>query len=374
MTLRRFGSTACRRWGALAAGVTCAGAVGYATSSQGERQSSSWLPAAHAAVIPIGSGPAGGSSSSSGGNASSGLVGTLLGGGAAAEDAFSDDGLCAVVFKNLSSASKVEAAVKAALAEAGSNGGEISLDGAAANRDALQSPLNQHGDAGVTPLMVAAHQPHTDAAVLEALLDAGASTEIEAEMPRDVRLWQRYCPSYHPAQAAAMGLRPIDFAILGDNHVAVSLLIERGATDPTVPPSLPAGKLPANAKARPGGVPSTPRAITAQDAEKAPRRLERLVESSAAVQNARSDAEKRAARDRMHSAIATGKARRAERQRQYRAQFPLEARLAQALIGQRNAIATVAAAIRRKENGWADADSPLVLLFMKPATSTSRAC
>ncbi|XP_041055123.1 caseinolytic peptidase B protein homolog [Carcharodon carcharias] len=47
-----------------------------------------------------------------------------------------------------------------------------------------------------------------------------------------------------------------------------------------------------------------------------------------------------------------------------RRRFPLEQRLKEHIIGQETAIATVAAAIRRKENGWADEEHPLVFLFL----------
>ncbi|ESN91999.1 hypothetical protein HELRODRAFT_104131 [Helobdella robusta] len=47
-----------------------------------------------------------------------------------------------------------------------------------------------------------------------------------------------------------------------------------------------------------------------------------------------------------------------------RRRFPLERRLKQEIIGQEAAINTVAAAVRRKENGWYDEDHPLVLLFL----------
>ncbi|CAH2062705.1 unnamed protein product, partial [Iphiclides podalirius] len=47
-----------------------------------------------------------------------------------------------------------------------------------------------------------------------------------------------------------------------------------------------------------------------------------------------------------------------------RRRFPLEQRLRQFIVGQQAAIETVAAAVRRKENGWADEDHPLVFLFL----------
>lgn len=47
-----------------------------------------------------------------------------------------------------------------------------------------------------------------------------------------------------------------------------------------------------------------------------------------------------------------------------RRKFPLEQRIKQRIIGQEGAIATVAGAIRRKENGWYDEEHPLVFLFL----------
>ncbi|XP_072040903.1 mitochondrial disaggregase-like [Amphiura filiformis] len=47
-----------------------------------------------------------------------------------------------------------------------------------------------------------------------------------------------------------------------------------------------------------------------------------------------------------------------------RRRYPLEQRLKEHIIGQQGAITTVAAAIRRKENGWMDEDHPLVFLFL----------
>lgn len=43
-----------------------------------------------------------------------------------------------------------------------------------------------------------------------------------------------------------------------------------------------------------------------------------------------------------------------EEEKELRRKFPLEARIREKLVGQRSAIKTVAAAIRRKENGWQD--------------------
>nr|XP_056714788.1 caseinolytic peptidase B protein homolog [Euleptes europaea] len=53
-----------------------------------------------------------------------------------------------------------------------------------------------------------------------------------------------------------------------------------------------------------------------------------------------------------------------KREIEERRRFPLEQRLREHIIGQENAIATVGAAIRRKENGWYDEEHPLVFLFL----------
>jgi ATP-dependent Clp protease ATP-binding subunit ClpB len=43
---------------------------------------------------------------------------------------------------------------------------------------------------------------------------------------------------------------------------------------------------------------------------------------------------------------------------------PLEQMLKTHIVGQEGAINSVAAAIRRRENGWHDEDHPLVFLFL----------
>ena len=47
-----------------------------------------------------------------------------------------------------------------------------------------------------------------------------------------------------------------------------------------------------------------------------------------------------------------------------RRRFPLEKRMKEFIVGQDGAITNVAAAIRRKENGWTDEEHPLVFLFL----------
>uniref|UniRef100_A0A8C8ZFH1 ClpB family mitochondrial disaggregase n=1 Tax=Prolemur simus TaxID=1328070 RepID=A0A8C8ZFH1_PROSS len=66
--------------------------------------------------------------------------------------------------------------------------------------------------------------------------------------------------------------------------------------------------------------------------------------------------------------LRTSEAKYLEKQRKHEAEerrrFPLEQRLKEHIIGQESAIATVGAAIRRKENGWYDEEHPLVFLFL----------
>uniref|UniRef100_A0A5K3EFZ8 ANK_REP_REGION domain-containing protein n=1 Tax=Mesocestoides corti TaxID=53468 RepID=A0A5K3EFZ8_MESCO len=50
--------------------------------------------------------------------------------------------------------------------------------------------------------------------------------------------------------------------------------------------------------------------------------------------------------------------------REERQRYPLDQRLREKIVGQEQAIRTVSAAIRRKENGWHDEDHPLVFLFL----------
>lgn len=52
------------------------------------------------------------------------------------------------------------------------------------------------------------------------------------------------------------------------------------------------------------------------------------------------------------------------REAEERRRFPLEQRLKEVIVGQEGPIAIVSAAIRRKENGWADDEHPLVFLFL----------
>lgn len=53
-----------------------------------------------------------------------------------------------------------------------------------------------------------------------------------------------------------------------------------------------------------------------------------------------------------------------KRDREMRRKYPLDAQLKEKIVGQAGPIESVASAIRRRENGWHDADKPLVFLFL----------
>ena len=56
---------------------------------------------------------------------------------------------------------------------------------------------------------------------------------------------------------------------------------------------------------------------------------------------------------------------RKERERlEERRKFPLEEQLSKNIVGQEGPITSAAAAIRRREMGWADEEHPLVFLFL----------
>ncbi|KAJ8298180.1 hypothetical protein KUTeg_024711 [Tegillarca granosa] len=115
------------------------------------------------------------------------------------------------------------------------------------------------------------------------------------------------------------GCTPLHYAVLSDNFRIVQLLLEAGA-DPTIE-NVNGHKPSAYCKNQ---------------------KVKDLLQNSES--NFKELQEKRLAEERR--------------------KFPLEERLKEHIIGQQSSINTVAAAIRRKENGWYDADHPLVFLFL----------
>jgi len=115
------------------------------------------------------------------------------------------------------------------------------------------------------------------------------------------------------------GFTPLHYAVLAHDQASVRLLMDRGA-DPTLTNEY--GLPPADYAADVG--------------------IRSLMSAHAA----------RHAKQKM------------KRDQEQRRKFPIEQRIKKAIIGQEGAIATVCGAIRRKENGWHDEDSPLVFLFL----------
>lgn len=128
-----------------------------------------------------------------------------------------------------------------------------------------------------------------------------------------------FCPGMN-ARASFLGWTALHYAALADSSEAARALLEAGA-DPTA-------------------------------RDHAGRR---------ALHYAR---EPSAARDLLQGAARDWERRAAAAAAEERRRFPLEERLKRHLVGQRAAIQSVAAAVRRKESGWHDEEHPLVFLFL----------
>ncbi|KAI1294249.1 Caseinolytic peptidase B -like protein [Halotydeus destructor] len=186
---------------------------------------------------------------------------------------------------------------------------------------------------GWTALHLAAVLGHKD--VIVELVKAGADIDAEDEfssvsvMSRERRLNYLHVLTVREeefydgfrANASFKGCTPLHYAVLTNDSDVVSLLIQLGANP---------------LKTNASGL--KPRDYVSP-------KLTKLTEL---LQNAENN----------HEAMV--KKKEAEERRR----FPLEQRLKQAIVGQEGAINTVAACIRRKENGWLDDDHPLVFLFL----------
>jgi len=169
------------------------------------------------------------------------------------------------------------------------------------------------------------------------LLDAGADPNIgDTYSPES---WQNMRHSRRAMQARdrefsslvdpsadTKGFTPLHYACLAASLETVKALAEAGA-DPTL-------------KDRYGHVP-----LEYSDSTEIKSFLETYVATHAERQHVKQEAQLAA-------------------EREQRRQFPLEKRVKKVLVGQDGPINAVAAAIRRRENGWHDDEHPLVFLFL----------
>ncbi|CAF4853033.1 unnamed protein product [Pieris macdunnoughi] len=195
-----------------------------------------------------------------------------------------------------------------------------------------EGPADRRHSLGWTALMVAAANDHPTAVKellkLGARPDsreqyAGASATAASTGLHPLEVLQRredeFCGSMN-ARASFLGWTALHYAALSDSTASAEALLEAGA-DPTARDH--AGRRALHYAREP----SPTRDVIVEHA----RRWEEAAAAAAAEERRR---------------------------------FPLEQRLKQFIVGQQAAIETVAAAVRRKENGWADEDHPLVFLFL----------
>ena len=294
---------------------------------------------AHAAVVPIGGGSDLSFDDVATPDDKPGLLQSMF--GRVEEDA---DGLCSLVARR--SLSRID---------------ELLQQGD--SKPPTKLMVNLYGKAGVTPLMVAAS--NGDVELIKKLLDADADPDMpgSANPKKDntflirqqsisqsakVHLaaeWAKYVADV--AQGALTtqrseesywrcyfnfrvgdptAFKAVDFALLSNQLAAAQLLLERGAAMPSDVSVQQAAKRQAGQNA------------DKDEIEKARRNL--MVQ----LEHARQKAE--------------------DFKRTQRSKFPLEHRLSESIVGQKHAIGIVSSSIRRKENGWVDSDSPLVMLFM----------
>jgi len=171
--------------------------------------------------------------------------------------------------------------------------------------------------------------------VVEALLDAGADPDIKEEFSTafrvgksrrlnsldvTIRREEEFHDSLNPNRSFE-GSTALHYAALVDSYNTVKVLLEKGA-DPTV----------------------------------------KNVLNHTAADYVRMEND--AMRELLKKGMADFTKRKQEEELEERRRFPLEKRLHENIIGQDVAINAVAAAIRRRENGWVDDDHPLVFLFL----------
>ncbi|XP_070552727.1 mitochondrial disaggregase-like [Ptychodera flava] len=191
--------------------------------------------------------------------------------------------------------------------------------------------VNQRHNLGWTPLMVAAMNGNECA--VRVLLDAGADPNIGDEFTNVFDMAKRkqmnslhvlvmredeFCDHLNN-RANFRGCTALHYAVLADSYPVVKELLDGGA-DPSVENER--GHQPADYTRN--------------------QEIKQLIR----------------AHEKKFSEL------KAQKEAEERRNFPLEQRIKEHLVGQEGAITTVAAAIRRKENGWYDEEHPLVFLFL----------
>lgn len=202
-------------------------------------------------------------------------------------------------------------------------------------RRALQDGAdpNERHPLGWTCLHVAAISG--DASMCKLLLNAGADMDaLDEYSPRHdlasfIARQNEFSDIVNPS-ADTQGFTPLHYAVLSGDESVVRELIARGA-DPNIEDSS-------------GHV-----AVDYSNRQSITNTLRPYMKEHAEVK-ATQDAER--------------KRKEEEESRRQRRSFPLEMRLKQHIVGQEGPIQSVAAAIRRRENGWHDEDHPLVFLFL----------
>ncbi|KAK9747134.1 Ankyrin repeats (3 copies) [Popillia japonica] len=197
--------------------------------------------------------------------------------------------------------------------------------------DSKTVDVNIRHQLGWTPLMVAAVNGHTN--LCKILLQAGADPNLTDQFSNASRtasdmglhslevlmMRDEEFSSQLNNRATFLGFTALHYAVLTDNLDVVKVLLEAGANP--------------------------------------------LVENDSghkAIQYAKEGELKLVLQEYMekHEKV------KREAELEERRRFPLEDRLRKFIVGQEGAITTVAATVRRKENGWADDDHPLVFLFL----------
>ena len=193
--------------------------------------------------------------------------------------------------------------------------------------------VNCRHEYGWTPLLLAAVNSRTD--ICELLLNCGADINITDEYSSAQKM--SYELGYNYLQMSLIrelefsdllstrvsfrGTTPLHYAVLANSDETVELLMKRGAN-----PNL--------------------------ENEMGHKPIDYVFESNRKLRQKLVEYENKFAEIQ------------SQRELEERLKFPLEQRIKQVIVGQTAAITTVAAAIRRKENGWYDDNHPLVFLFL----------